>query len=135
MRSPSSACKSYSISRASVLPVLIHLGLPPCRLNSRETRSSVAIFDSGTYGLKAIERTNRRAAAETWNVPQVRIFGGGCPGASSRSLIVSLCVRQIPENEPAPINIRVTTELEDGQNWGGKKHPGETSSSDLDCGI
>lgn len=41
-------------------------------LNSRATTKSVEIFESGTYGLKVFERTNRRAAAEAWNVPQVR---------------------------------------------------------------
>ncbi|KAM5539664.1 hypothetical protein V8D89_006773 [Ganoderma adspersum] len=81
-----------------------------CVLNFRETKSSVAIFDSGTYGLKVIERTNRRAAAETWYVPH------------------------IPDNDPA-INISVTMELENGRNWDGpKKHHDETSSSDLDSG-
>nr|VWO94145.1 6-methylsalicylic acid synthase (6-MSAS) (EC (Arthrosporol biosynthesis cluster protein AOL_s00215g283) [Ganoderma boninense] len=72
------------------------------------TKTSEAIFDGGSYGLKVIERTNRRAAAERWNVPH------------------------IPE-EPASINISVTRELEEGGDWDGpRKHHGETSSTDLD---
>ena len=44
----------------------------PERLNSREIHPSVAVFEGGNYGLNLIERANRRAVAETWNVPAVR---------------------------------------------------------------
>nr|VWO99486.1 UDP-xylose synthase [Ganoderma boninense] len=56
-------------------------------LNSREARPGNISFD-GSIGLNFIERATRRAAAETWNVPQV------------------------PEGPPSMINIKMTTELE-----------------------
>ncbi|KAM5539714.1 hypothetical protein V8D89_006527 [Ganoderma adspersum] len=56
-------------------------------LNSREAKLGNITFD-GSIGLNFIERATRRAAAETWNVPQV------------------------PEAPPSMINIKMTTELE-----------------------
>ncbi|KAM5539672.1 hypothetical protein V8D89_006781 [Ganoderma adspersum] len=56
-------------------------------LNSRDPQKAPSIFDSGSYGRNLIQRMNHRAAAETWNVPQ------------------------IPE-EPSVIHINVTTEDE-----------------------
>ncbi|PIL29262.1 hypothetical protein GSI_09312 [Ganoderma sinense ZZ0214-1] len=56
-------------------------------LNSREMKPGNIAFD-GSIGLNFIERATRRAAAETWNVPQV------------------------PEGPPSMINIKMTTELE-----------------------
>lgn len=43
----------------------------PRSLNSRDPQKSPSIFDSGTYGRNLIQRMDHRAAAETWNVPQV----------------------------------------------------------------
>ncbi|PIL26424.1 hypothetical protein GSI_12181 [Ganoderma sinense ZZ0214-1] len=40
-------------------------------LNSRDPQKSPSIFDSGSYGRNLIQRMNHRAAAETWNVPQI----------------------------------------------------------------
>ncbi|RDX44738.1 hypothetical protein OH76DRAFT_1047861 [Lentinus brumalis] len=57
-------------------------------LNSREPQANkgLEVFESGSaYGLNAITRANRRAAAQTWNVPQVN-------------------------DEPEVIDIKVTTE-------------------------
>ncbi|KAI1790102.1 hypothetical protein LXA43DRAFT_1083541 [Ganoderma leucocontextum] len=56
-------------------------------LNSREVKPGNIAFD-GSIGLNFIERATRRAAAETWNVPQV------------------------PEGPPSMIDIKMTTELE-----------------------
>ncbi|KAI0706871.1 hypothetical protein C8T65DRAFT_220214 [Cerioporus squamosus] len=61
-------------------------------LNSRETQANkgLEVFASGSaYGLNAIARADRRAAAQTWNVPEV-------------------------SDEPEIIDIKVTTERE---NW------------------
>ena len=56
---------------------------PPRRLNYRTvlTGKGIEVCDAGTYGLHLIARANRRAAAETWNVPQVRL-----PRAPPRAL-------------------------------------------------
>ncbi|KAM5536436.1 hypothetical protein V8D89_009872 [Ganoderma adspersum] len=40
-------------------------------LNSRDPQKAPSIFDSGSYGRNLIQRMNHRAAAETWNVPQI----------------------------------------------------------------
>ncbi|RPD62177.1 hypothetical protein L226DRAFT_535540 [Lentinus tigrinus ALCF2SS1-7] len=59
-------------------------------LNSRDPQENKGLeFESGSaYGLNAIARANRRAAAQTWNVPQVN-------------------------DEPEVIDIKVTTEREE----------------------
>ena len=63
---------------------------------------------SGSYGMHLIRRANRRAAAETWNVPQVRV-----------RLICRRTVEdrahaawQVPDLEPSSIAIKVTTASE-----------------------
>ncbi|KAI1795257.1 hypothetical protein LXA43DRAFT_35996 [Ganoderma leucocontextum] len=60
-------------------------------LNSRDPQKEPSIFDSGSYGRNLIQRMNHRAAAETWNVPQI-------------------------PDEPSVIHINVTTENE-GRKW------------------
>ncbi|TBU23424.1 hypothetical protein BD311DRAFT_810745 [Dichomitus squalens] len=59
-------------------------------LNSRDKKRGNITFD-GSVGLNFIDRATRRAAAETWNVPQS------------------------PERPPSMINIKMTTELETDQ--------------------
>ncbi|TBU59772.1 hypothetical protein BD310DRAFT_924154 [Dichomitus squalens] len=56
-------------------------------LNSRDTDEGLIIFDE-TSGPSAIERANRRAVAQTWNIPQV------------------------PESAPGNIQIGIATETE-----------------------
>ncbi|EJF59617.1 hypothetical protein DICSQDRAFT_128131 [Dichomitus squalens LYAD-421 SS1] len=56
-------------------------------LNSRDTDKGLIIFDN-TSGPSAIERANRRAIAQTWNIPQV------------------------PESAPGSIQIGIATETE-----------------------
>ncbi|TBU37236.1 hypothetical protein BD309DRAFT_984432 [Dichomitus squalens] len=59
-----------------------------CRsLNSRDPKKALSIFDGGSYGRNLIQRMNHRAAAETWNVPQI-------------------------PDDPQAIHINVTTEAE-----------------------
>ncbi|PIL26438.1 hypothetical protein GSI_12196 [Ganoderma sinense ZZ0214-1] len=56
-------------------------------LNSRDSQKGPTIFDSGSYGRNLIQRMNQRAAAQTWNAPQI-------------------------PDEPSVIHINVTTENE-----------------------
>ena len=65
--------------RRFTLPPFLHAldrPQPPRRLNSRTVLAGkgVEVCDAGSYGLHLIARANRRAAAETWNVPQVRVL-------------------------------------------------------------
>ena len=104
------------------------------RLNSREARSSEVFFSSGSYGLKVIERAHRRAAAEVWNVPQV---GTTTLDPLEAAIVCTEVVThlytyglQMPDDEPTSITIRVTTELEDEQNWhGSNENCSEATSS------
>ncbi|TBU44838.1 hypothetical protein BD309DRAFT_979794 [Dichomitus squalens] len=80
-------------------------------LNSRETKRSITMFDSGTYGLNLIARAARSAAAETWNVPQM------------------------PQNEPPEINIKVTTELDGADHWDGPSKHDRDTASNADCVV
>ena len=88
------------------------------RLNSREARNSEVFFSGGGYGLKVIERTHRRAAAEAWNAPQVCTAAGLAVVDCSAVTNHYVSARQLPDDEPAPINIKVTTEMENERGWG-----------------
>lgn len=94
------------------------------------------VFSDGGYGLKVIERTHRRAAAEAWNAPQV------CTAASLAVVDCStvtnqyVSAHQLPDDEPAPINIKVTTEMENERGCGRyNENCNDATSSELGCTI
>ena len=104
------------------------------RLNSREARRSEVFFSSGSYGLKVIERTHRRAAAEVWNVPQVcTTTSDPLEAAIDCKVVTNLNMHglQIPDDEPTSITIRVTTELEDERNWHGSNENCSQATSSM----
>ena len=95
-------------------------------------------FSSGAYGLKVIERARRRAAASAWNVPQVCTAVGPSTVDSKCETVTNHYISgyQMPDNEPRPINIRVTTEMENELGWGRPNENGsETSSGELACTL
>lgn len=83
---PDPTSRSAALTRRHPPPLpprALHRPQPPRRLNSRTVLAGkgIEVCDAGTYGLHLIARANRRAAAETWNVPQVRL-----PRAPPRAL-------------------------------------------------
>ncbi|TBU23767.1 hypothetical protein BD311DRAFT_61424 [Dichomitus squalens] len=78
---------SYTYGIPEIIATRLYANTLLCALNSRDPKKALSIFDGGSYGRNLIQRMNHRAAAETWNVPQI-------------------------PDDPQAIHINVTTEAE-----------------------